>query len=164
MMPAPGATDGPVLRDIHMPPAPPWWPPAPGWWLLAAVGLLLLAVAALLWRRAVQARRRRARMLAEVDALATQHADDAQALAAGLHQLLRRVARTHDPAAAHLRGEAWREALSAVPVDADTLDRLLQLEPAIYRRHEYDRDAMVDAVRGWLRVSLARRRPGARRV
>lgn len=164
MMPTPAATDGPLLRDIHVPPAPPWWPPAPGWWLLAAVGLLLLGVMALLWRRVIRARRRRTRVLAEVDALAVQHADDAQALAAALHQLLRRVARTRDPAAAHLRGEPWREALSTVPVDTDTLDRLLQLESAIYRRQAYDRHAMVDAVRQWLRLSLARQRPGARRA
>lgn len=164
MMPAPAATDGPLLRDIHMPPSPPWWPPAPGWWLLAAVALLLSAVVAVLWHRAIRARQRRARVLSDVDALAARHASDPQALAAGLHQLLRRVARTRDPAAARLRGEAWREALAVVPVDADTLARLLQLEPAIYRRQAYDRDAMIDAVRCWLRISLARPRAGARRA
>ena len=36
-----------VLRDIHQPPAPPWWPPAPGWWMLAA--FMLLAIAAWAW-------------------------------------------------------------------------------------------------------------------
>ena len=100
-------------------------------------------------------RHRRARILAEVDALATRHAADAQALAAGLHQLLRRVARTHDPAAARLRGEAWREALARVPVDAPTLERLLALEPAMYRPQPYDTRAMLDAVRRWLRAALA---------
>lgn len=30
------------LRDIHQPPAPPWWPPGPGWWLLAALILCAL--------------------------------------------------------------------------------------------------------------------------
>jgi hypothetical protein len=39
--------DGPALRDIHLPPAPPWWPPAPGWWMLAV--LLLMAAIAGAW-------------------------------------------------------------------------------------------------------------------
>lgn len=162
-MPAPAA-DGPVLRDIHLPPAPPWWPPAPGWWLLAILVLLLLAGALLVWRRAARTRRQRARTLAEVDALAARHADDPQALAAGLHQLLRRVARLRDPAAVRLRGKAWRETLSATPVDPDTLDRLFTLELAIYRRQAYDREAMVEAVRSWLRSALATRERRARRA
>ena len=164
MMPAATPADGPVLRDIHMPPPPPWWPPAPGWWLLAVLALLSLAAAVLLWRRLSRGRKRRARVLAEVDALADRYADDAQALATGLHQLLRRVIRTRDPAAARLRGEAWRAALADTPVDADTLDRLLQLEPAIYRRQAYDRDGMIDAVRRWLGLSLGRQRRRDRRA
>lgn len=154
MLPTP--TDGPVLRDIHLPPSPPWWPPAPGWWLLAALIVLLLAVAGLGWRRHARVRRKRARILAEVDELAGRYPDDAQALAAGLHQLLRRIARQHQPAAIHLRGQAWREALAAVPVDAHLLDRLMGLEPAIYRRQPYDREATLEAVRQWMRAALAR--------
>ncbi|UGB46023.1 DUF4381 family protein [Frateuria edaphi] len=149
------APGGPELRDIHLPPAPPWWPPAPGWWLLAALVLGLLGAGAWLLLRARKRRHRRARILAEVDALAIRHAADAQALAAGLHQLLRRVARTHDPAAARLRGEAWREALARVPVDAPTLERLLTLESAMYRPQPYDTRAMMEAVRCWLRAALA---------
>jgi hypothetical protein len=149
--------DGPVLRDIHLPPAPSWWPPAPGWWLLAALLLALLAAGLWLWRRAAARRRRRVRILAEVDALAARHGADAQALAAGLHQLLRRVARTHDPAATRLRGRPWREALARVPVDAPTLERLLALEPAMYRPQPYDTHAMLEAVRRWLHAALATR-------
>ena len=29
------------LRDIHEPPAPPWWPPAPGWWIVLGIVLLV---------------------------------------------------------------------------------------------------------------------------
>jgi hypothetical protein len=151
----PAAPDGPVLRDIHLPPAPSWWPPAPGWWLLAALLLVLLAVGVLLWRRARRRRRYRARILAEVDTLAAVHGTDAQALAADLHQMLRRVARLHEPAAVHQRGDAWRQTLARVPVDMDTLALLLALEPAMYRRQAYDRTAMLDAVRRWLRAALA---------
>ncbi|UGB38488.1 DUF4381 family protein [Frateuria soli] len=149
------APQGPQLRDIHLPPAPPWWPPAPGWWLLAALVLGLLGVAAWLSLRARKRRQRRARILAEVDALANRHAADAQALAAGLHQLLRRVVRTRDPAAARLSGEAWRDALARVPVDAPTLERLLALEHAMYRPQPYDTHAMQEAVRRWLLAALA---------
>lgn len=152
LLPAP---EGPVLRDIHVPPAPPWWPPAPGWWVLAALLMLGAAVGAWLWRRARRERHRRAGILAEVDALAARHAGDAPALAAGLHQLLRRVTRLHDPAAARLDGEAWRGALARVPVDPDTLQRLLALESAMYRRQPYDATAALDATRRWLRAALA---------
>jgi hypothetical protein len=131
--------------------------------LLAVLLLLLVAAAALLWRRAYRRRRDRARVLAEVDALAAHRAGDAQALAAGLHQLLRRVARMDDPAAAHARGEAWREALARVAIDTDTLERLLALEPAIYRPQPYDTSEMLEAVRRWLRAALAHR-PRTRRA
>ncbi len=40
------------LRDIHPPPALPWWPPAPGWWILAAAALSLVIWQSIrLWRR-----------------------------------------------------------------------------------------------------------------
>lgn len=156
--------DGPSLRDIHLPPAPSWWPPAPGWWLLAALALLAIAAGVLLWRRARRRRRQRARVLGEVGVLAARHAGDAQALAAGLHQLLRRVARMRDPAAARLRGEPWRQALARVPVDADTLHRLLALEAAMYRPQPYDVDAALAAVRGWLCAALATERRRASRA
>lgn len=156
--------DGPALRDIHLPPAPSWWPPAPGWWLLAVAALLALTAGLLMWRRARRRRRQRDRVLAEVDALAARHGGDGQALAAGLHQLLRRVARKYDPGAARLCGEAWREALARVPVDTDTLHRLLALEPAMYRPLSYDTDAALDAVRGWLRAAFASERRRASRA
>lgn len=155
---------GPALRDIHLPPAPPWWPPAPGWWLLSMLALLVLVAGVLMWRRVRRQRRQRERVLAEVDALAARHGGDGQALAAGLHQLLRRVARKHDPAAARLRGEAWRETLARVPVDADTLHRLLALEPAMYRPLPYDTDGALDAVRRWLRAAFASERRRTRRA
>ena len=156
--------DGPQLRDIHLPPSPSWWPPAPGWWGLAVLLILLCAGGVWLWLRARRRRRWRAGILAELDALATHHAGDAQALAAGLHQLLRRVARLHDPAAARLRGDAWREALARVPVDADTLQRLLALEPAMYRRQPYDAAATLEAMRRWLRAALDTSKRRARRA
>jgi hypothetical protein len=96
-----------VLRDIHQPPAPPWWPPAPGWWLLGAV--LLLAVGAAIWGRARQRRRRRQVAALFDDAVAGANSPSGEV--AAISELLRRAARRHDPAADRLQGEAWLEFL-----------------------------------------------------
>ncbi|TAM61979.1 MAG: DUF4381 domain-containing protein [Rhodanobacter sp.] len=151
------AAQGPVLRDIHLPPDPSWWPPAPGWWLLGALLLLALLAAAWLWRRHRRTQRQRRHVLAELDRLLRQHQHDGDqaALASGLHQLLRRVARRHDATAAQQRGEAWRRTLARVPVDAATLERLLALDQAIYRAPaSFDHAAASSAVRQWLRLAL----------
>ncbi|MHB1272844.1 MAG: DUF4381 family protein [Rhodanobacter sp.] len=158
LQPAPAAaSQGPLLRDIHLPPDPAWWPPAPGWWLLGGLSLLALLAVAWLWQRHRRTQRRRQQVLAELDRLLLQHQhdDDQAALASGLHQLLRRVARRHDAAAAHQRGEAWRQTLARVPVDAATLERLLALDQAIYRAPaSFDHAAASLAVRQWLRLAL----------
>ena len=97
------AGDGLLLRDIHAPPAPPWWPPAPGWWMVLA--LALLAVSAFAWWHA--RRRRRARAIAGLfdDALAGAHTP-AERVAA-MSELLRRAARQRDPQADRLHGDEW---------------------------------------------------------
>ena len=148
---------GPSLRDIHLPPEPSWWPPAPGWWVLA--GLLLLAglAAIWLWRKHRRVQHQRRLVLFELDRVVTQHQRDGDpaALASGLHQLLRRVARKHDVLAAQQRGEAWRQTLARMPVDAVTLDRLLALDQQIYRPpSSFDHAAAVTAARQWLRLAL----------
>lgn len=144
-----------VLRDIHLPPDPSWWPPAPGWWGLIGVLLLAIAAAVLLWRRRGRRDRYRARILAEIDRLTT--ADDAE-LAAGLHQWLRRAARTYAPDAIRLRGTAWRQVLAQVPVDDATLDQLLLLEQRMYRPiAAFDRDAALAATRRWMTLALRQR-------
>jgi hypothetical protein len=156
--PPTAAASGPLLRDIHLPPPPSWWPPAPGWWALAALCVLALLGAWLLLRRSRRTHQARARVLAELDQLAARHAldhDDA-ALASGLHQLLRRVARRWDPASAQARGEAWHAAIARVPVDAATLQKLSALEQALYRPQPLDVAATVDAVRRWLTLALRR--------
>ncbi len=95
------------LRDVHLPPAPPWWPPAPGWWLVLVA---LLAVVALLWWWRARRRRREQRWMRLFDdgvALAATPVDEVAAIAA----LLRRAARTHQPGAELLQGQAWLEFL-----------------------------------------------------
>jgi hypothetical protein len=150
-------TQGPQLRDIHLPPDPSWWPPAPGWWMLAVLLLALLLAGAWLWRRQQRTVRQRAQVLAELDRLMLQHQHDGDhaTLASGLHQLLRRVARRHDALATQQRGEAWRQTLARVPVEAATLDRLLELDQAIYRPQLlFDHAAAAAAVRQWLQLAL----------
>lgn len=157
---ATAAPAGPVLRDIHLPPDPSWWPPAPGWWLLAALLLILALAAAWFWRRQRRLQAQRRRVLAELDRLAKQHAHDGDGaeLASALHQLLRRVARPHDALAVRQRGDAWRNTLARVPVDAATLETLLALDQAMYRAQgSFDAAAAITAVRRWLRLALKSR-------
>jgi hypothetical protein len=153
----PAPSPGPQLRDIHLPPAPPWWPPAPGWWALAVVLLALLLAGIWWWRRHRRALRQRRQVLRELDRLARQHQRDGDgpALASALHQLLRRVARQHDARAARQRGDAWRQTLARVPIDAATLQQLLVLDQQIYRPPaSFDHAASVTAVKAWLQLAL----------
>jgi hypothetical protein len=131
-----------VLRDVHVPPAPPWWPPAPGWWALAAVALLLLALAGW-WLARRQLRRRRLRRLFD-DTLAAA-ATPAERLAA-MSALLRRAARLRDPRAPALEGAAWLQYLDAgadVPLFAGDQGAML-LEGAFHRTVD---PAAVEALR-----------------
>jgi LPXTG-motif cell wall-anchored protein len=95
--------DALVLRDIHQPPAPPWWPPAPGWWLVIAGVAAILCTAAWFASR----RRRRARAIASLfDARLAQAQTPAEEIAA-MSELLRRAARRRDPDADKLLGDDW---------------------------------------------------------
>jgi hypothetical protein len=90
------------LRDVHLPPSPPWWPPAPGWWLLA--GAVALAVAALLfWRGRRNARLHRWQALFD----AACAAGEGTARVAAISALLRRASRRVDGHADALSGEDW---------------------------------------------------------
>lgn len=158
MAPSTGAPPpGPELRDIHLPPEPSWWPPAPGWWVLGALLLALLLVGIWWWRGHRRVRHRRQRVLRELDhmVLQHQHDGDASALASGLQQLLRRVARQHDTQATRQRGDAWRRTLARVPIDASSLQYLQALDERIYQPSgTFDHAAAVAAVRQWLRLAL----------
>lgn len=158
VQPAPAAsTPGPQLRDIHLPAAPSWWPPAPGWWVLAALMLAVMVAAAWWWRRRRRVRRQQQDVLRELDRLVLQHrqSGDQAALVSGMHQLLRRVARRHDSMAAQQRGDAWRQTLARVPVDASTLEHLLALDRLIYQPpSSFDDAVMIEAMRRWLRLAV----------
>ena len=91
------------LRDVQLPPSPPWWPPAPGWWLVfATLTLVVAAIWAWQWRR----RRTRQRWLALFDAQVAQAGSPVAEIAA-IADLLRRAARQHQPGAERLQGSEW---------------------------------------------------------
>lgn len=96
-----------VLRDIHQPPAPPWWPPAPGWWIVMA--LLLLGCAVALWFAWRRHQRRQALVRLFDDSMRAAPTPAAQV--AAISELLRRAARRRDPQADKLQGEAWLQFL-----------------------------------------------------
>jgi hypothetical protein len=122
--------------------------------VLTLVVLCMLARAG--YRRRQQAHRRR-RLWAEVDALEQRHMGDSDsALAAALHQLLRRAARLIDPEAATQTGSAWRNTLERLQVSEPTVSQLVQLDAALYRpAGTFDRAGVIVAVRQWLAALAA---------
>lgn len=156
--------NGPILRDIHVPPAP-WWPPGPGWWLVAALVLIALVVAAwLLHRHAARAALRAA--LREIDALQVhwQRTGDAAASIDHASRLLRRAAVRVDPQVAAQSGDAWRSFVlryARAPATREALAGLLAVRfraPAAIAV-----PALCGALRAWCRVALVAPR-GSRAV
>ena len=110
--------DGLVLRDIHLPVAPPWWPPAPGWWLVfAAIALTIVIVP---WWLARRRRHRRAIVALFDRGIATAQTPAAQV--AVMSELLRRAARRRGPHADTLQGDAGLRFLDGDAVDDDAVD------------------------------------------
>lgn len=143
------------LRDIHLPPPPPWWPPAPGWWLLAVLGLALAAVGARFalaaWRRG---RRRRAATRA-MQRLRERYegGEEVRELTAELATVLRRAAMIRHPRArvAGLTGRAWLEFLDD---DAHQFTEGVgrQLATAPYARDEsVDLNALLALCEKWVK-------------
>jgi hypothetical protein len=151
----PQPQDGPVLRDIHMPPAPSWWPLAPGWWVLLALVCALAIVLWLIYRGAAKKHRMRERILAEIEEVSARHPHDDAAYAASLHQLLRRAARRYAIDAHSSQGERWKQVLSQVSVDSSIVDALMTLDARMYQPHTtFDRARVEAAARRWLDAAL----------
>ena len=137
-----------VLRDIHQPPAPPWWPPAPGWWVLFAVVLALALLATWWWQRR---RRRRAAIVHAFDERLRMAATPTLQLAA-ISEFLRRAARARDAHADRLDGDAWLQFLDG----DDSARPFSQGAGKLLLEGAYRRDADAAGVRALL--PLARHR------
>lgn len=148
---------GPVLRDIHLPPAA-WWPPAPGWWLLA--GALVVIAAGIAWWLWRHARRRPLRAaLREIDVIesAFAHDGDVERLVEDASRLLRRVACRIDRTAASRSGVAWQTFLRRHARDAATRQALEQLSDMRFRANPTlpaPAPVLLPALRVWCRDAL----------
>ncbi|MES2402751.1 MAG: DUF4381 domain-containing protein [Pseudomonadota bacterium] len=150
--------NGPVLRDIHLPPAH-WWPLAAGWWLLAA--LLALAGFGVAWwlRRVARTLPLRAAMR-EIDALEAAYARDGDAgqLVDGASRLMRRVALRVAPGAAAQTGATWCAFVHTHAADAGTRQVLDQLASERFRAQPVlDAPVLLSALRAWCRDALRTR-------
>jgi Domain of unknown function (DUF4381) len=138
------------LRDVHAPPAPPWWPPAPGWWLVLLLAIVLAVVALRFgpaWWRRLRLRRRLAAVLA------------AAATAAEVSQVLRLAAMARFPECdvAGLQGARWIEFLESrdrAPGRFAALGEALTEMPYRAPGGGADPAPLVAAARGWLRAVL----------
>jgi hypothetical protein len=147
--------NGPVLRDIHLPPEPAWWPPAPGWWIVIVLLVGLLAwIASRLYRRARRERARRV-LRNEYERIRREHpsADCAARQVAALSELLRRAARRHRPEALTLKDEPWLAFLDDGDADQPFSrgpGRLLLDGPYRPTVAPQDADALAEVVRARL--------------
>jgi hypothetical protein len=152
----PPSDAGPVLRDIHLPPAPDWWPPAPGWWVLALAALALLVWLFVLCYRSWRRRLRRRAVLAELDRKIDATRNDPIALATALSHFLRRMSKQAGNEAAALAGERWLEHLDAAAGSDEFtggVGRVL-IEAPFRPVMQYDAPALIALVRRWTRHAL----------
>jgi len=152
-------TDGPELRDIHVPHVSMWWPLAPGWWVLFALLIAALVAGVIVLRRRAAWNRRVDAALGDLRDATARYADDGNvaAFATTASQLLRRVARTRDPHSVALKGVAWHDALATMSPRQD-VQRLAAIEDAIYRPGTtLEVVPTARDVEAWVRVVLRRR-------
>lgn len=149
-------TNGPSLRDIHLPPEPGWWPPAPGWWLLALIAATVIVVAIAMLRRARRRRRRRREILAELDRHIQRARGDRVRLAAELSQFVRRLAIKDKPETVAWEGQRWLGYLDTRSDGEEFRHGVGKaLIDAPYRPvADFDDAALIALVRRWTRNTL----------
>ncbi len=149
------------LHDILAAPLPAFWPPAPGWWVLMVLVLSVLVVSVWQGLRRVRLRRRRARILGELDGLTTRSPDQ---VVTQVSMLLRRVAlmRFTRHEVAPLSGNAWLAFLDRTGGDGaftQGAGSVLATAPyvAALKVNGVDNDALISLARQWISKNLGRR-------
>lgn len=161
----PDATSQDVLqlRDVHLPLSPELWPPAPGWWVLAAAVVALLTWAAFKLLRFWQRYRLQKEILATLDKLQQDHADDpTPQFLADVSILLRRVAIMKFPRqqVAALTGRGWLSFLDLHGGGGEYCNGVGSvLAEGPYARNveagdEVDKDALLLLTRKWIKQNL----------
>lgn len=144
-----------LLRDIHLPEAPPWWPPRPGWWLVA----LVLLAAGLWWLRRLPAWKREAlALLGAAEADYARHGDTVRLLA-DVSVLLRACALKLEERAevAGLTGGAWIECLRELGRGACPAPEEALVHGPYQPRAELDARAFSRSVAAWIRRARAQK-------
>jgi hypothetical protein len=155
----PSPLDSLDLRDIHAAAAPELWPLAPGWWLLAIIVLAALTISSwwliTIWRQ----RRRKVRILGELDALAERTPAEA---ATHTSILLRRVAlmRFKRIDVASLTGADWLAFLDHSGGNGGFVDgpgKVLATMPySAAANADVNNDALLSLARQWIETNLGR--------
>ncbi len=143
------------LRDIHLPPLPPWWPPAPGWWILALLGLAAFGYGI---HQGLRAWRRRRPRRAAVRAVAElrrrlQSGESPEVVTAELSTLVRRAAMSRHPRerVAGLTGRDWLAFLDDDQHHFTTgIGRCLATAPYT-REQTVDLEALLSVCEQWLK-------------
>ncbi|HYQ25256.1 DUF4381 family protein [Stenotrophomonas sp.] len=131
------------LRDVALPPSPPWWPPAPGWLMLIGALLLVLGIVVFIGQR----RRRRRRRWLQLFDQELQAAPTAAAELAAIAGLLRRAARLAQPGSEALHDQAWWQRI-------DPKEQLAGPQRKLLAEGAYRPQVAADEVaelRGWAR-------------
>jgi len=148
------------LHDILAAPPPEFWPPAPGWWMLAALVLAALILGGWRLNIAWHRRRRRNRILGELDALSTHTPDQ---VPTRVSTLLRRVALMcfDRREVAPLSGDTWLEFLDRTGGNGAFINgagNVLATAPYLSTHHVtgIDNVALIALARRWITQNLGR--------
>ena len=148
-------TEGPELRDIHLPADPSFWPLAPGWWLLIVLSLLATIF---LWRF-IRSRQQRydgsiPQALHRLEWLATQEKMSDSQMIRQLSILMRRTSMSiyGRESIAGLAGKDWLKFLDSKydqPAFSQGEGRALHDQP-YQKQSDYKRQQLIQLVRRWI--------------
>ena len=149
-------TEGPELRDIHLPADPSFWPLALGWWVMLIV--ISIIVFLLMWRiirrRQLQFDGSVPQALARLEWLSKQDKMPDKQMIRQLSRLMRRTSMSlyGRDTVAGLAGSAWLQFLDSKydqPAFTQGEGRALHNQP-YQKQSDYDRQSLIRLVRRWI--------------